>query len=151
MPGKFILARAALGVALGATVGVGAYTFVYAEGGSYLTDRPEACANCHVMQEYYDGWIKSSHRAVAVCNDCLTPDGFVAKYWTKASNGYHHSLAFTTGAFPDVLQIKPRNHEIVETACQACHQTIVQAIEGPQRESSSLSCVRCHASVGHIQ
>ena len=151
MPGKFILARAALGVALGATVGVGAYTFVYAEGGSYLTDRPEACANCHVMQEYYDGWIKSSHRAVAVCNDCHTPDGFVAKYWTKASNGYHHSLAFTTGAFPDVLQIKPRNHEIVETACQTCHQTIVQAIEGPHRESSSLSCVRCHASVGHIQ
>lgn len=148
---KFILARATLGVALGATFGVGAYTFVYAEGGSYLTDRSEACANCHVVQEYYDGWIKSSHRAVAVCNDCHTPEGLLAKYWTKASNGYHHSLAFTTGGFADVLQIKPWNREIVESACQKCHQTIIEAIEGPHRDSSSLSCVRCHASVGHFQ
>ena len=146
-----MLARATLGVALGATFGVGTYTFVYAEGGSYLTDRPEACANCHVMQEYYDGWIKSSHRAVAVCNDCHTPGGFLAKYWTKASNGYHHSLAFTTGSFPDVLQIKPGNREIVERACQTCHQAIIQAIEGPHREGSALSCVRCHATAGHFQ
>ena len=148
---RFFLARVTLGVAFGAAIGVGAYTFVYAKGGSYLTDRAEACANCHVMQQYYDGWIKSSHRAVAVCNDCHTPGGLLAKYWTKTSNGYHHSFAFTTGRFPDILQIKPQNREIVESACQKCHQTIIEAIEGPHRDSSSLSCVRCHASVGHFQ
>lgn len=148
---RFVLAWIILGVALGAAMGVSAYTFVYANGSSYLTDRPEACANCHIMREYYAGWIKSSHRGSAVCNDCHTPDRLVAKYWSKVSNGYHHSYAFTTGKFPDVLQIQPRNREIVRRACQKCHQQIVQAMEGPHQERSSQSCVRCHASVGHFR
>lgn len=50
----------------GALVGVGAYTFGYARGWSYLTDDPAACAKCHVMHEQHDGWMKGSHRAVAV-------------------------------------------------------------------------------------
>ena len=49
------------------------YTFAYARGWAYMTDDPRACANCHVMNEQYDGWIKSSHRSVAVCNDCHVP------------------------------------------------------------------------------
>jgi hypothetical protein len=53
-----------LGVTLGLAVGVGAYTFVYARGYSYMTDNAEACVNCHVMQEQFSGWVKSSHRAV---------------------------------------------------------------------------------------
>ena len=44
---------------------LGVYTFAYARGWSYLTDNPAACANCHVMREQFDGWLKSSHRAVA--------------------------------------------------------------------------------------
>ena len=59
-----------LGLAIGIAAGVGAYTFAYAKGWSYLTDNAAACANCHVMQEQYDGWLKSSHRSAAVCNDC---------------------------------------------------------------------------------
>ena len=78
-------------VVLGAAFGLGSYTFAYARGWSYMTDDPRACANCHVMNEQYDGWIKSSHRAVAVCNDCHVPHSFVAKYLTKASNGFWHS------------------------------------------------------------
>ena len=31
-------------------------------GASYLTDDPAACANCHVMQEHFDAWPRSSHR-----------------------------------------------------------------------------------------
>ena len=50
---------------LGAALGLGSYTFAYARGWSYLTDNPRACANCHIMNEQYDGWIKSSHQAVA--------------------------------------------------------------------------------------
>jgi nitrate/TMAO reductase-like tetraheme cytochrome c subunit len=42
----------ALGVAVGLVVGVGAYTFIYAKGGSYLTDNPAACANCHIMTRW---------------------------------------------------------------------------------------------------
>ena len=65
---------------LGAALGLGSYTFAYAQGWAYLTDDPRACANCHVMNEQYDGWIKSSHRSVAVCNDCHVPHSLVAKY-----------------------------------------------------------------------
>jgi len=147
---RTVLSLTLLGVALGSAAGVGAYTFVYAQGSSYLTDRPAACANCHVMQEYFDGWMKSSHRLVAVCNDCHTPPGTLSKYWTKAYNGFWHSYAFTSGRFPEVLQIKERNHAVAEGACQKCHLEIVEAIEGPHGGSASLSCVRCHASVGHF-
>src|SRR5688572_23773077 len=38
----------AAAIAIGAAAGVGGFTFVYAEGASYLTDDPAACANCHV-------------------------------------------------------------------------------------------------------
>jgi cytochrome c nitrite reductase small subunit len=138
-----------LGVSLGLVAGVGTYTLVYAKGASYLTNDPAACANCHVMREYYDGWIKSSHRSAAVCNDCHTPAGFFGKYSTKASNGFWHSFAFTSGRFPEPLRIKPHNLAIAEGACQKCHLDIVQAIEGPHLETSELACTKCHAEVGH--
>jgi cytochrome c nitrite reductase small subunit len=69
---------------VGVAFGVGGYTFLYARGWSYLTNDPRACANCHVMEEQYAGWLKSSHRSVAVCNDCHTPPDLVGKYLTKA-------------------------------------------------------------------
>jgi cytochrome c nitrite reductase small subunit len=140
-----------LGTAIGLAVGVGGYTFVYAKGASYLTNDPAACANCHIMREYYDAWLKSSHRAVAVCNDCHTPPGVVAKYATKAANGFRHSLAFTTGRFPEPLQITPHNRKITEIACRTCHQDIVETIEATHHLSGTLECVRCHSSVGHLQ
>lgn len=148
MPSR-ILVGTVLSVALGLALGIGGYTFVYARGGSYLTNDPAACANCHVMQEYYNGWVKSSHRLAAVCNDCHTPPGLLAKYATKASNGFWHSFAFTSGRFPEPLRIKPHNRAVAERACQKCHLDIVQAIEGPHRQESALGCVHCHSSVGH--
>jgi cytochrome c nitrite reductase small subunit len=143
------IARAVLGIAIGLTVGLGGYTFFYAKGASYLTNNPGACANCHVMREHYDAWIKSSHHTVAACNDCHTPPGLVAKYATKASNGFWHSFAFTSGRFPDPLRIKPHNREITEQACRKCHGEIVEAIEAPHQDGQQTSCVRCHTSVGH--
>jgi cytochrome c nitrite reductase small subunit len=145
------LAAFVLAAAMGLAMGIGGYTFLYAKGSSYLTDNPAACANCHIMREHYDGWVTSSHRAVAVCNDCHTPEGFMPKYITKVSNGFWHSFAFTTGRFPEPLRIKPRNREITEQACRTCHRDIVEAIEGPHHEAARLSCVRCHRSVGHLE
>jgi len=72
-----------LSVAFGALAGVGAYTFRYAEGLSYLSADPGACVNCHIMRPQYDGWSKSSHHAVAVCVDCHLPQDFFAKYLAK--------------------------------------------------------------------
>ena len=137
-----------LALAIGTSIGIGTYTFIYAKGDSYLTDDPAACANCHIMNEQYTGWTKSSHRVVAVCNDCHTPSGFLPKYITKASNGFWHSFAFTTGNFPDPIRIKEHNREIVQDACRKCHQDIVEAIDEIHGEKSA--CLPCHQSVGHF-
>jgi cytochrome c nitrite reductase small subunit len=136
-------------LALGAAAGIGSYTFAYAKGASYLRDDPRACANCHIMQDHLDGWIKSSHRSVATCNDCHTPAGLVPKYFTKAEHGFFHSLAFTTGEFHEPIQMKERSRNVTEGACRKCHQDIVHDIEAIKPRGNALSCIRCHASVGH--
>jgi cytochrome c nitrite reductase small subunit len=148
-PMKGILIPLLVALAAGAAVGIGGYTFLYAKGGSYMTNDPEACANCHIMQEHYDGWLKSSHRSVAVCNDCHTPPGFVPKYLTKASNGFWHSFAFTSGQFPDPMRIKPHNRVIAEQACRKCHGDMVEAMDAWHGEASTVSCIDCHGAVGH--
>lgn len=141
--------RFSAAAAVGIAVGVAGYAFAYANGASYMTNDPSACANCHVMQEHYDAWRKSSHHAVAVCNDCHAPqDSVVRKYWVKATNGWHHSVAFTTGDFPEVLRAGERNRAVTEKACRHCHQEITAAVEG---HATGESCVRCHGSVGHMR
>jgi cytochrome c nitrite reductase small subunit len=74
----------------GTLLGLGFYTFQYAEGLSYLSNDPQACMNCHVMREHFDSWTRSSHHAVASCNDCHVPHHFPAKYVAKMENGWNH-------------------------------------------------------------
>ena len=162
---RLLLAAA---TAIGIALGLGAFTFVYAKGYSYLGTDPAACANCHVMNEHYSAWQKSSHRTVATCNDCHTPHNIVGKYVTKAENGFWHSFYFTTGNYPDPLRITPRNRKVTEGACRYCHEEMVAAIEPgahdlprdsagrpiPVTVSSAhadeeASCIRCHKYVGH--
>ena len=164
---------------IGAALGLGGFTFVYAKGASYLSTDPAVCANCHIMGEHFAAWQRSSHRTVAGCADCHMPHDPVGKYLAKASNGFWHSLAFTTGVFPDPLQIKPHNRAITEGACRHCHAEIVAAIdplgEGEESEIRRVgmagapagrrpqihdgtvasahdreSCIRCHTYVGHL-
>jgi cytochrome c nitrite reductase small subunit len=149
---RWLLIAILLGLAAGLAIGVGGYTFVYAKGASYLTNDAAACANCHIMADHYRGWTHSSHRSAAVCNDCHTPPGLVAKYATKASNGFWHSFAFTTGRFPDPLRIKEHNREITQKACRKCHEPITRAIDGwagPHGGREALDCIKCHRHVGH--
>jgi cytochrome c nitrite reductase small subunit len=147
----FRLLPAITATVIGVATAVGGYTFLYARGWAYMTNDPRACANCHVMEEQYSGWLKGSHRAVAVCNDCHTPPGLIPKYLVKAENGFRHSFAFTTGRFPDQIRIVPQDLEVTEKACRKCHEEIVAAIEGPSGEAGRLSCVTCHRSVGHME
>ena len=136
------------GVLAGVPIGMGAFTFHYADGLSYLSNDPKTCVNCHVMRPQYDSWVTSSHKAVAVCNDCHIPTGFFAKYAAKASNGFLHSWAFTTGHFEEPIQIKPRNRRLVESACQRCHTSFLASSSLSQHQSG-ISCVNCHSQVGH--
>src|SRR5687767_13261123 len=113
----------------GLALGLGVFTFGYAKGYSYLSNDPEVCANCHIMREHYAAWTKSSHHAVATCNDCHTPHNLVGKYTVKALNGFWHSFYFTTGTYPDPLRITERNRRVTEESCRYCHQPIVEAID----------------------
>ena len=145
-------AAVAVGGLFGLATGLGAYTLIYARGGSYLTNNPKACANCHIMQGHFDAWVKSSHRSVATCNDCHTPHTFVGKYWTKTEHGLMHSYAFTTGRFHEPISMKARSRTVTEGACRHCHAEITHAID-PRRgeERDQISCIRCHGDVGHLQ
>lgn len=138
-----------VGGLVGVAAGVGGFTFLYAHGASYLGHDSAACANCHVMSGQYDGWLKSSHRSVADCNDCHTPPGAVAKYAVKALNGFNHSLAFTTGGFHEPIRMKRLNRSVTESACRHCHGDVVDAMIASGRDGRALSCLRCHGSVGH--
>jgi cytochrome c nitrite reductase small subunit len=154
-----VLLGLAASVMVGVLVGSGLFTFVSAQGTSYLSDDPNVCVNCHVMREQYDGWRHGSHHATATCNDCHLPhDNVVNKLFVKASNGYHHSKAFTTMDFPEPIRIKPSNAEVLEANCRRCHEELTNEITAhgtlgvatdPNLKADLYGCVRCHQEVGH--
>src|SRR5687767_10207079 len=159
---RHLRALVVVAACIGVLVGIGSYTFAYARGYSYLTNDPAACANCHIMRDHFSAWTRSSHQAVAVCNDCHTPPSLIPKYLTKAQNGFWHSFYFTTGRYPDPLRITDRNRRVTESACRTCHADLTASIE-PMRATRSgeveikaahapeMSCIRCHNDVGHLE
>lgn len=161
MRGKFPLLPLSLIASLlvGLFVGSGLFTFVSANGTSYLSNDPSVCVNCHIMQEQYDGWRHGSHHAVATCNDCHLPhENVLMKFYVKASNGYHHSKAFTFQDFPEPIRIKPGNAEVLENNCIRCHAESTNEITAhgtlgvptdPTQKADLFGCVRCHGDVGH--
>ena len=144
-------AALAFAASAGALLGLGGFTFLYARGHSYLTDDPAACANCHVMRGHYDAWSRGSHRAAATCNDCHTPSGLVPKYAVKASNGFWHSLRFTTGDHPEVIRIRPSNLGVVDAACIKCHADISDQVRGHGAFPPGEASLRGPSQVGHAR
>jgi cytochrome c nitrite reductase small subunit len=137
-------------VALAVLLGVGGFTFQYAEGLSYLSTDPKACVNCHIMNAQYDSWLKSSHKSVAVCVDCHLPHDFIGKYIAKAENGYHHSKGFTFQDFAEPIRIKGKNAQILQDNCVECHRDMTHELRaGVAGEPDEVKCVHCHYSVGH--
>jgi cytochrome c nitrite reductase small subunit len=143
----------AMAVLVGIPVGLGAFTFKYAEGLSYLSNDPNACANCHIMRDELDSWEKSGHHHVAVCNDCHLPHNFVLKMVAKSRNGWNHSKAFTLQDFHEPIMIGPKNAAILQENCLRCHGDFVHDITvmqgGEGRVGETVECVHCHKNVGH--
>ncbi|HEX9206756.1 MAG TPA: cytochrome c nitrite reductase small subunit [Steroidobacteraceae bacterium] len=145
-----LAAATLLAVLAGLLLGIGLFTFHYAEGFSYLSSDPQACMNCHIMRPQYDSWLKSSHHAVAKCIDCHLPHDLIGKYVAKAENGYHHSRGFTLQDFHEPIMIKAKNAAILQSNCLACHADLVHDLVGGVNGSpDEVQCVHCHASVGH--
>ena len=137
-------------VVAGVLLGLGLFTFIYAEGFSYFGSDPKSCAHCHIMNPQYDSWIKSSHHAVAKCVDCHLPQALVPKFVAKGLNGYHHSKGFTFQDFHEPIMIKPRNSQILQDACLRCHDGMVhEIVAGSTTDRDAVRCVHCHVSVGH--
>ena len=138
-------------VSIGVVAGLGGFIFIYAKGYSYLSNDPRACANCHIMQPYYDSWAKSSHHQAASCNDCHVPHGLVEKYMGKARNGFNHSKAFTLQNFEEPIRIKKANLQALQHNCIDCHSTLVSEITAHKDvESGEARCTQCHRSAGHM-
>jgi len=139
-----------IAILLGVLLGLGAFTFDYGEGLSYFSTDPKACVNCHIMRSEYDSWQKSSHHATARCVDCHLPHEFIPKYIAKADNGYRHSTKFTFNNFHEPIMITPRNARILQDNCLKCHGDFVhEIVRGSTTAKGAVSCVHCHASVGH--
>lgn len=140
---------ASMSVAMvGVALGVGATTFHYAEGTSYLSKEPRACTNCHIMQSQFDSWQKASHHTVASCVDCHLPEHFPHNYIAKARNGWNHSRAFTLQDFPEPILITAPNAAILQDNCVRCHGDVAHALVAGQ-DDGARRCVACHVAVGH--
>lgn len=144
---KWIAVIAALA---GVLIGLGFFTFYYAQGASYLSDDPTVCVNCHIMREHFDSWQKGSHHGVAICNDCHLPQSFPGKYLIKAENGWSHSQKFTMQNFDEPIRVRPHNREVVQANCLRCHaQLVSESVGSFEHADEHQNCVRCHREVGH--
>ena len=138
-----------IGALAGGITGIGGYTFLYAQGTSYFSDDPQACVNCHVMRDVYAGWGKSSHKAVATCNDCHTPpDSIVSTYAVKSINGLTQSIAFTSDNYPRPIRITGMNRDVAQHNCLHCHGDLTAQMNHAASNDPT-DCLRCHSRVGH--
>jgi len=123
---------------------------------SYLSDRPEACTNCHIMAPQYATWSHSSHREVAHCNDCHVPhNNILNKYYFKAKDGLRHATIFTLRREPQVIYIHEEGAEVVQNNCIRCHQDLLEDpkllgnIAAHKAHREDRRCIECHREVPH--
>lgn len=133
--------------ALGLAGGLGAASVVLSRAPSYLSDAPETCVNCHVMNPQYLTWQHDVHARVATCNDCHVPhDNVLHQYAFKAMDGLKHSAVFTARAEPQVMRISAMAIPVVQANCVRCH---VAAVEQVVHRQADRLCWDCHRDVPH--
>ena len=139
-----------LAVLSGILLGIGGFTFYYAEGFSYFSTDPAACVNCHIMRPQFESWQKASHQISATCVDCHLPHEGLMKWIAKADNGYRHSKGFTFQDFHEPIRIGEGNSRLLQDNCLRCHGDLVQEIVAESTsDPGDLRCVHCHRDVGH--
>jgi cytochrome c nitrite reductase small subunit len=143
-------------VLLGVFCGLAGYTVYISKAPSYLSDDPETCINCHVMNPYFNDWAHSSHRNVAVCNDCHVPhDNVFSKYLFKAQDGLRHATIFTLRREPNSIYILKEGSKVVQANCVRCHgRTIGMEFMGSVQPDfhnylAKRRCTDCHRETPH--
>ncbi len=115
---------------------------------SYLSDDPKACINCHIMVPQYAAWERSSHRAVASCNDCHVPhDNLAHKLFYKAKDGTRHGFMFTFNLQPQAIHASKAAIPVIQENCLRCHGGLVRDVF--HSKDSQRLCWECHRNVPH--
>lgn len=143
-------------ILMGFILGLGLFLLRISNAASYLSDKPETCINCHVMNPQYATWNHSSHREVASCNDCHVPhDNIFNTYFFKAKDGMRHATIFTMRAEPQVIFIKDAGKEVVQQNCIRCHNRFLTDNLALSNLSPLMShrterqCLECHRETPH--
>ncbi len=140
--------------------GIGAGLVIYilyiSNAVSYLSDKPEACVNCHIMAPQFATWERSSHGRDLNCNDCHVPhDNIFRKYYFKANDGLRHATMFTLRMEPQVIRIKEAGKKAVQENCIRCHANNIHPIALRSINAKSIIdegdryCWDCHREVPH--
>jgi cytochrome c nitrite reductase small subunit len=141
-------------IGLGVIAGLGLVIVDASRAISYLSDEPETCVNCHVMNTQYATWQRSSHHNVATCTDCHVPHNNVLdKYYFKAKDGMRHAFVFAFRLEPQVIRLSHGADKVIQDNCRRCHSHAMQAINVARSgtESHTLLCWECHRDVPHGQ
>jgi cytochrome c nitrite reductase small subunit len=133
----------------GITLGIGLFTFSFADGLSYFTDQPEACANCHIMNETFDHWTKGPHHLYATCQDCHISNEFFRGFAQKGSDGFRHAYAFTFGKPGINLTLSKDGKKRVMQACVGCHNDLFSDGSPIHNTTAEPTCLNCHKDIAH--
>ncbi len=134
---------------LGMAAGAGLFTAYISRAASYLSDSPETCVNCHVMNTHYVTWRHGSHGRVATCNDCHVPHTNVFSHYAfKARDGLWHATVFTMRWEPEVIRLSAAAVPVVEENCRRCHAAVVHETS-LAAASEERRCWDCHRDVPH--
>ncbi len=141
-------------VILGTFTGLFSLLVKISNAGSYLSDDPRVCINCHIMTPQFATWSHSAHRTVTDCNECHVPhDSFIRKYYFKASDGLRHATVFTLRNEPQTIYIRDAGRKVVQENCLRCHASLFS--DGPGMPAEALAgrrdrqCLDCHRYTPH--
>jgi len=148
--------KSTVAVLLGIFFGLAAYALYISKATSYLSDNPETCINCHVMNPQFYTWAHSAHRQVANCNDCHLPhDNFFKKYLFKAEDGLRHATIFTLRNEHQVILIREAGRQAVQKNCIRCHENVtgMEYLMSVQPKYHNYlqerACLDCHRETPH--
>ncbi|MCL1932878.1 MAG: cytochrome c nitrite reductase small subunit [Candidatus Azobacteroides sp.] len=141
----------------GIICGLGAYSAYASRFGSYLSDDPATCTNCHIMAPYYATWTHSSHGRNTTCNDCHVPHDNAARKWLfKGMDGMRHAAVFTMRGEHQVIQAVDESASIIMNNCIRCHEQLNTEFVKTGKISYMMAkagagkaCWDCHREVPH--
>ena len=148
--------KSVVSVLLGIFFGLAAYAIYISKAPSYLSDKPETCINCHVMNSQYYDWAHSAHSRGVPCNDCHVPhDNIFHKYFFKARDGLRHAAIFTLRTEPQTIYIRDAGRKTVQENCLRCHSNVTgkeymySVQPNYHNYLAERSCRDCHRETPH--